>query len=274
MGRIILLEDDIDISGYSDEDFIEVFVENFRPWIREKHGDEVGRYPMSLLVKKYIQEFDDDYGLETYFSYGNTLSKMVKVGNSLVRKGKKTLPSLRKEFKFIDKFKKTIEHFVSSYNFPDYVKLKLDEDKPFNVNGHLIVDFESAMKSKDNLRDVTSFGSEFKQFIKTYLGFEYGSPAHGNMELYIGPPTFYGIEDWNKNFFNKKFKKEIKEIPGVKYYLHSVKLEPNSNSLVCDITLTFRRHTSWSNENNIREGIEQYLEDLGYNTQRLRVRKK
>jgi len=39
---IKILSEDINLSEYSDEDFVEVFVMEFRPWIRKNHGDEVG----------------------------------------------------------------------------------------------------------------------------------------------------------------------------------------------------------------------------------------
>jgi len=51
-------------SEYEDEDFVEVFLNYFRPWVRKKHGDEIGQYPLSLLIKNHINEFSKDYGLE------------------------------------------------------------------------------------------------------------------------------------------------------------------------------------------------------------------
>lgn len=54
---IIMISENIDLSDYKDEDFLEVFINHFRPWVKLKHGDEVGEYPMSLLVTKYFDEF-------------------------------------------------------------------------------------------------------------------------------------------------------------------------------------------------------------------------
>ena len=43
---INLTTEEIDVSDYNDEDFLEIFVTEFRPWIKKNHGDEVGEYPM------------------------------------------------------------------------------------------------------------------------------------------------------------------------------------------------------------------------------------
>lgn len=269
------LNEELDLSGYSDEDFMEVFVEYFRPWIKKTHGDEVGKYPMSLLVKKYLEEFSQDYELNVYFGYGNMLSKMVKVGMALAQKGVRELPSLNRGVLFTEKFKRSIDHFISAYNFPDFVKLRFEENSPFNVYGYLEIEFEPAMKYEGKLNDIVNFGTEFIRFIKSYLGFEIGSTAHGKLNINMGTPRFVGQEEWIKNFFNKIFKKEIKKYPRTQSHLHSVKLEIQANrGVYSKIILTFKRSTSWTTENAIVEDIKSYLQGLGYNTNNLRVEKK
>lgn len=270
-----ILNEELDLSGYSDEDFMEVFVEYFRPWIKKTHGDEVGKYPMSLLVKKYLEEFSQDYELNVYFGYGNMLSKMVKVGMALAQKGVRELPSLNRGVLFTEKFKRSIDHFISAYNFPDFVKLRFEENSPFNVYGYLEIEFEPAMKYEGNLNEITNFGTEFVNFIKSYLGFEIGSTAHGKLNINMGTPRFVGQEEWIKNFFNKIFKKEIKKYPRTQSHLHSVKLEIQANrGVYSKIILTFKRSASWTTENAIVEEIKGYLQGLGYNTNNLRVEKK
>lgn len=276
--KIYLKEDSedlepLDLSGYSNEDFIEVFVENFRPWIKKTHGDEVGKYPMSYLVKKYLEDFDEDYKLETRFGYGNALDKLVRVGRSLVEKRIKELPNMGKGFKFSERFARAINHFVESYDLPDFITFKIEERSPFNVYAYLEADFVPTMKYDGNLNHVKAFPREFRHFVNNYLGLEQGSPAHGKIQLNVGDPRFIGTEEWVKGYFNKVFKKEIKQLTGVSNYLHSVKISFSSNQLVADIILIFRRYTSWSNEHNVVNIIEEYLREQGYNTDRLRVRK-
>ena len=55
---VSMIVEQVNLDGYNDEDFVEVFVNLFRPWVKSKHGDEVGKYPMSYLIKKHLEEFD------------------------------------------------------------------------------------------------------------------------------------------------------------------------------------------------------------------------
>jgi hypothetical protein len=267
-----ILNEELDLSGYSDEDFIEVFVEYFRPWIKETHGDEVGMYPMSLLVKKYLEEFNDHYELFARSYSGTILSKMARSGEALVKKGIKELPSLNKDFLFTEKFKKAIDHFVSNYNFPDFVKLHLQENTPFNVEAYLTMEFLPMMKYDGSIDKIIRFNQEFINLVTNYLGFEIGSTAHGKLSLITKNPRFIGFDNWYDSFFNKKFKKDIKELPNVKSYLHSVKIK-SGNFTICEIVLTFKRNTRWETEENIKSEIINYLEGLGYNKNRLIVKK-
>ena len=68
-------------------------------------------------------------------------------------------------------------------------------------------------------------------------------------------------------------KKDIKELPNVKSYLHSVKIKSGNFTIICEIVLTFKRNTRWEMGENIKSEIINYLEGLGYNKNRLIVRK-
>ena len=74
-------------SEYQDEDFIEVFLNYFRPWVKKTHGDEIGQYPLSLLIKNHIDEFIEDYGIENNSRYYGAFRNMVNAGKELAIKG-------------------------------------------------------------------------------------------------------------------------------------------------------------------------------------------
>jgi len=269
---IKILSEDVNLSEYSDEDFVEVFVMEFRPWIRKNHGDEVGQYPMSLLVKKYIKDFALESGLEEYgLRYSNILNQMILIGRQLAKQEIIKLPSLKKDIFFTEKFKKILDHFVDSYNFPDFVKIHFEENSPFKVSGWITLEFEPAMKYDGDLKNVHVFSRELTNLITNYMGFELGSPAHGKIDFQFGGGVrFLGVEDWVKNVLNKKIKKEIKTLPH-RGALHSMKFTTNTGAIRGEITLTYTRDTWYSNQNNFKSEFQNYLQSLGYNTNRLLV---
>ena len=267
-----IIFESIDITQYNDEDFIEVFVMEFRPWIRKNHGDEVGEYPMSLLVKKYINEFAKEFGLSSNeLRYGNTLNQMRLIGREIARKGIRQLPSLSKDFMFTEKFKKVIDYFISAYDLPDFVKIHLEETSPFRVRGWMEVDFESAMKYNGNIKELHTFPKEFTNLVTSYLGFEVGSPVHGKIDFnFSNSVRFTGVEEWVKNVLNKKIKKEIKTLSS-RDSLHSMKFNTNDSAIRGEILLVYTRNSWYSNQITFKEEFKKYLENLGYNPMRLTV---
>ncbi len=267
-----IIFESIDVTQYNDEDFVEVFVMEFRPWIRKNHGDEVGEYPMSLLVKKYINEFAKEFGLSSNeLRYGNTLNQMRLIGREIARKGIRQLPSLSKNFMFTEKFKKVIDYFISAYDLPDFVKIHLEETSPFRVRGWMEVDFESAMKYNGNIKELHTFPKEFTNLVTSYLGFEVGSPVHGKIDFnFSNSVRFTGVEEWVKNVLNKKIKKEIKTLPS-RDSLHSMKFNTNDSAIRGEILLVYTRNSWYSNQITFKEEFKKYLESLGYNPMRLIV---
>jgi len=267
-----IIFESIDVTQYNDEDFVEVFVMEFRPWIRKNHGDEVGEYPMSLLVKKYINEFANEFGLSSNeLRYGNTLNQMRLIGREIARKGIRQLPSLSKDFMFTEKFKRVIDYFISRYDLPDFVKIHLEETSPFRVRGWMEVDFESAMKYNGNIKELHAFPKEFTNLVTNYLGFEVGSPIHGKIDFnFSNSVRFTGVDEWVKNVLNKKIKKEIKTLPN-RDSLHSMKFNTNDSAIRGEILLVYTRNSWYSNQITFKEEFKKYLENLGYNPMRLTV---
>jgi hypothetical protein len=269
---ISTITEDVDISGYSDEDFLEVFVMEFRTWIKKNHGDEIGEYPMSLLVKKYIKEFGTEYEVSDYdIRYNNTLTQMTNIGRALVKKEVRKLPSLKKDIIFTKRFKKILDHFISKYDIPDFVKIHFKEDTPFVVRGWMTAEFEPAMKYDGSLDEIKQFSRELKHLITNYLGFEMGSPVHGNIDFFFQDGfTLLGVDEWVKNVLNKKIKKDIKTW-GNKSVLHSIKFNTNTSKLLGEIGLVYSA-SSWNSYREIfRDELKQYLKNLGYSSKRLIV---
>lgn len=265
------VSEQVDVSEYEESDFIEVFVKYFRPWIKKFHGDEVSEYPMSHLVKKYTADFIKDHGIEIRDRYySNDLKKLVDIGKSLVVKGTHNLPSLKKEGRFLEKYEKGLNMLVNHLDLPSFMKIKFREDKPYNVGVWIEANFDEMLKYEGEVLDNSKYMESLKNYISSFLGVEYGSPVHGNLQLHTHGPTLEGEEEWVKNVFNKKIKTGIRNLPNAKGKIHSTKLNINRSNFRVNVQLTFRQG-NWRVESDINQGTKQILLSMGYSPKRLQL---
>lgn len=257
---------------YEDEDFVEVFVNYFRPWVKKKHGDELGQYPLSLLIKNHMEEFAEDYGVDDVIKgYYGAYRTMVNVGKELAQKGVHKMPSLKNEGLFLEKYKKAINFFIDRLNLPEWMTLNLTEDSPYVVNGFFSVDWDKSIrdKSEKNYR-ATDLAIEFENTLTNFIGIETGSVTHGKLDLKInGAFDYQGVDEWVKQTLNKEIKKKIRALPN-SHVLHSVKFNTSTNNVGGLINLTFKSN-AWRHASTFTEEVRELLESLGYNTDRLRV---
>jgi len=257
---------------YQDEDFIEVFVNYFRPWVKKTHGDEIGQYPISLLIKNHMKEFAEDYGVvDVVTGYYGAYRSMANVGRELAQKGVHKMPSLKNEGLFLEKYKKAITFFTDRLELPEWITLNLTEDSPYVVNGFFSVDFDKSIrdKSEKNYR-ASDLSVEFINTLTNFLGIETGSVTHGKLDLNInGGFTYQDVDEWVKQTLNKEIKKKIRALPN-SHVLHSVKFNTSTNNVGGLINLTFKS-SAWRHTSTFTEEVRELLESLGYNTDRLRV---
>lgn len=258
-------------SEYEDEDFIEVFLNYFRPWVKKTHGDEVGQYPLSLLIKNHINEFIEDYGIENNSRYYGSYRNMANVGKELAIKGVHRMPNLKKEGLFTDKFKKVITFFTDRLNLPEWITLELTEKSPYSVDGRFIVDWDKAIHDKsDEKYNAAALSAQFAETLTNFIGVELGSPTHGKLDLNISSSFVYeGIDEWITKTLNKEIKKKIRALPN-SHILHSVKFGPSHNSVGGYITLTYKSN-AWRNSSDFTKDVRELMSGLGYNTDILRV---
>ena len=263
------ISEQIDVNEYDDSDFIEVFVKFFRPWIKKYHGDEVGEYPMSHLVKKYLKDFNTDHGVQiTDRYYGDNLKILIDIGKQLVIKGTHKLPSLKKEGRFLEKYEKGLNMLIEYLDLPVFMKIKFRENKPYNVGAWIEADFDEMLKYDGEVKEGSKYMEELRNYISSFLGVEYGSPAHGNLQLQTGGIELVGEEEWVKNVFNKKIKNAIKALPNAKGKIHSTKLNINRSGFRANVQITFRQG-NWRVESDISRGAKEILTSMGYNPKRL-----
>ena len=258
-------------SEYEDEDFVEVFLNYFRPWVKKKHGDEIGQYPLSLLIKNHINEFCKDYGIENNSRYYGAYRNMANLGKEIALNGVHKMPNLKNKGLFLEKYKKAITFFIDRLNLPEWMTLVLNEESPYVVNGYFSVDWDKAIRDKSDERyGALDLSKEFIDTLSNFTGIEIGSPTHGKLNLKISGTFYYnGVDEWITKTLNKEIKKKIRALPN-SHVLHSVKFTPSNNSVGGLITLTFKSN-GWRYSSDFTKEVRELMSTLGYNTDRLRV---
>ena len=257
---------------YDDEDYVEVFLQYFRPWIRANHGDEVGEYPLSFLVKKYIAEFAEANGIrpeEVIYGYRNNLTNSANIGKRLVKMGKHKLPSLRSQEKFTERYKKPLDFFVAQLGLPEFIKLNFTEKTPFNVEVEFLINWEGLIKYQgEGTFHTDRIKKEIRDKIQGFLGVEFGNPVHGQLKLDFGRPQYIGVDEWVKKTLNKEIKKAVRGLPRAPLMLHAIKFETNNPSMGGELKLSFK---SWNGRNDFIKSVKELLQSMGYNTNILKV---
>lgn len=253
--------------GYTDEDYVEVFIKHFRNWIRETHGDEVSKYPMSYLVKKYTNDFIKEYLKTDDTYYGSSLGKISKLGQKIIKLKLDSLPSLKPSIKFSEKYKIPLERAIKIIGIPEYISVNLIEEEPYVLDFKFIVDFAKMLKDNSNNRpyNIRKYYHSIEKILREFMGVEFGEPVHG--ELRANYYTQYvGEEEWTK-MFNKEIKKQIKALPGGQN-IRAIKLSKVYDGQL-EIKLMMNRYSSSGYE--MKNKVMKFLEDLGYNIENFRV---
>lgn len=265
-----IVESVVDLESYDDLDFQEVFFTMFKDYIIDKLGEDAKNYPFSFLLKKYGKEFlISKLGEERYNTYRRSYESEVsidvriiqRIGRDLVSLSLAKLPSLRKEYKFTEKFAKHLGRIVKMLELPDFVDVEFEEKNSHDVTMILKFNFEDMLKS-DKRVDKFSINRQMRELLENYLGADFDSPSYGGLKFYVDIKVD-GIEEWTKNVLNKQIKKYIKsEIPDGNM-LHSVRFKPKTDSN-SDLVLVYRDMTPWQKKSQIRNDVKSYLESLGY----------
>lgn len=258
-----VVNEGVNLSGYQEEDFIEVFLTFFRPWVKQKHGDEIGSHPFSILLDKYIEEFSKDFELY-YYQYGGRVKKMVEAGKELVKKGRHSLPTLRPSKKFTEQHNRALNIATKLLNLPSYVTLNFTEEDYYEVQIETKIDFLTAIKDtsvKNPLSEANKFTNQIKNFITDTMGIQVGNPVEGKLKI-MNYTNIVGFDKWLLNF-NKTFKKEVKEkFKNTDYRGMKVSL----NNTQVELKLSFARYTSYRIKDSVSTFVKEKIKEEGYNT--------
>lgn len=274
--KLISEQEDFDLNEYDNEDFIEVFFEYFRPWVKSTHGEDVGRYPMSYLLKKYFVEFckyvgldvddDDEYWAER---------QLVEIGKAFVEKRQHKLPNLRPSVKFTERYSKPINYIIKSLKMPSWMTFNFKETTPYKVEVEIIIDFPKMMISDEKYEEVyehysvgpDAYFESFKDQIKTFMGVYFGSPAHGLLDIndYI---LLKGTEEFTNPTYQKSIKSSIKSVMGGQY-IRAIKITTSHQGL--RFKLSFDSGLNYWKKNEIRDRVVEKLNSMGFDSEKIYI---
>ena len=251
-------DDDDELESYTDEDFIEVFFNYFRPWIKSNHGDEVGQYPLSFLLKKYYQEFCKYLGVDDEEEYYNS-DDLVTIGKALIKKEQHKLPTLRPVSKFTEKNSRQIQPLLKFLNMPEWLTVSFEEYSPFKVIMSFNVDFPSMMKIGGGEENISTYFHEFTEQLETYMGIKMGSPSHGDLDI-ENTMSLNGINEFSNPKFQKELKSQIKSLRMGHRDIHSIKISLSDKGMT--VQINFGRRVGWSERRQSVVAIKDFLSTM------------
>ena len=233
-------------------------------------GEEIKKYPFSYMLKTFGQEFLEQTFGDEYNKYFRDATNVAlnrftisDIGKKLVQIGAHILPSLRKEKKFTEQYEKHISHLLKTLDLPSFARLEIIEDVPYVIDATLYINYPDYLKS--NERSISTYSNpfelKFKSMLKNYLGVEFGSLAHGKLQLRFAT-KIENEKEWVKNVLNKEIKKHIKEMPDGNY-VHSIRFQPEIEKGYLKIVYkegSFRHMHQY----NFRSKVIEYIKELGY----------
>lgn len=265
-------EEDFDM--YEDSDFLDVYVNVFKKWLDKKLGGGLEKYPFSHLLKRYSFQFLKEMDLlpedtdESDYELID-IQDMVNFGRNIVEKNLYQIPSLRKEQSFLEKYGKHLERILKSLELPPYAEIIFEEPSFYKLRPKIVIDFEKMIKSNvKNKINVYGVIDDLKKYMKNYLGISFGKLIHGDLEMNDATIEHKGLPEWLKNVYNKKLKKEIKQLPGSKK-ITKMYFEIKGRRPL--IKLAFDWDTRREEKLEAKKQVEEYLKSQGYELENLGI---
>lgn len=256
-------------------DLLDIFIGEFKKWLRETKGEEYVKKPISFLFQKHKDEFLNSKNISVdnlYGFWGDDARQMRSIGQAMIDKGLVKPYSLRSSQKFLERFKRPIEFFVQKLNLPDYAKLVFSEDDNYEVKCKLVVDFEKRLHDNENpIITTTKVERELKDFLTNFLGIDIGNPEHGDLDLHFDSKIeSIGRDEWMKTDL-KKIKSEMKKMPGGDSISRVVVKEGRHNGSI-ELNLVFKnRGFNYRRQIELVDNIKAHFLEKGYNPKFLNI---
>jgi hypothetical protein len=146
----------------------------------------------------------------------------------------------------------------------------MEERVPNKVDVRFDVDFPKMIMNPE-FKSLSSGNLLFnlKKYLENFGGVEFGNPNYGQVQMNGKKLNYVGMDEWVKNVLNKKIKKEIKSLVPYAKNIHSIRFDVEGGK--ANMKIVFKDDFRWNLRKEVVSGIREYLTNLGYNTDVLRV---
>lgn len=225
-----LLKESFNEDDFSREDYVEIFLEEFKKFLQKKYGDSLVRAPLSYHLKKDMNNFlieldliDDEDDAPNF----PDIYDMETFGKKMVSKGIVEMPSLYKTERFLNKHRKKLDFFINRMDIPNYLQISFSEDEPYEVDVKICTDYLKFMTFEEEI-NISQFEivEKLKKSIENYLGIEVsGNRSHGDLAFKVQYDVCNRDEltNWINNTFKKDIVKKLRSAYETKN-IHSVQL--------------------------------------------------
>jgi hypothetical protein len=258
------MANEIDLSLLTTDDYQDYWNQFLRFYADESGKNFSKKIPISYLDKVLRDEIIEKYKLNVP-SYSSR--KYVDIVKQLIQKGAIEFETFRPEQKFTEKYANPLSKIISRIKINPKYKITIGEEKPNEVYVRVNIDTEDWLKlSNEEKRQANEFQANLRINIQKFLGVEFGSPAHGKLNMNGYGINIMNSDEWIKNVMNKKIKKEIKESI-FSDYIQRISINFKNDKL--KISIISPRHRRMNRYWDIRTQFEKFMSDLfqkyGYN---------
>ena len=258
------MANEFEMSQLTTEDFQDYWGQFLRFYAKESGKDISSKVPISYLDKLFRDEIIEKYELDTSRYSSN---RIIPLTQQLIQKGAIEFETFRPEEKFTEKYASPLSKIISRIKINPKYKITIGEEKPNEVYVRVNIDTEDWLKlSNEEKRQANNFHGELKTNIQKFLGVEFGSPAHGKLNMNGYGANVMNGDEWIKNVMNKKIKKEIKESI-FNEYIQRMSIKITNDKL--KISIISPRNRRMNRYWEVRTQFEKFMKDLfekyGYN---------
>lgn len=269
-----VLEQENDVeTNYPLTDLFYAFFKIYKKWIEDRFGLDADNYPISYLIDKYKRQFYEEVVGETFESEEDVPEigrwSIQELVTKLIKNNKVQIPTLRKQERFVDKYKNQIPMFIKRLDLPNYISISIEEEKPYEIEIKVLYDIDEVVKQEGSIKHPSTIVSRLIEYFKNYLNIKEGKPIHGDIDIsYKRDPIFKDMETWAKNVLNGVIKKKIKQFD-TKGIIRSVRFTPSISK--SEIKLVFKTDALYLQRRELKDKVIEYLQGLGYNNIKVEI---